>query len=36
LQLARWGIALILVIAPFVIMGRKLSAGIAPRTYRYA
>ena len=36
LQLARWAIALILVIAPFVIMGRKLSAGIAPRTYRYA
>jgi NADH-quinone oxidoreductase subunit H len=36
LQLARWGIALVLVVAPFVIMGRKLSSGIAPRTYRYA
>lgn len=36
LQLARWAIALLLVVGPFVIMGRKLSAGIAPRTYRYA
>lgn len=36
LQLARWAIALVLVIAPFVLMGRKLSAGVAPRTYRYA
>ncbi len=36
LQLARWAIALVLVVAPFVLIGRKLSAGIAPRTYRYA
>jgi NADH-quinone oxidoreductase subunit H len=36
LQLARWAIALALVIVPFVVIGRKLSAGLAPRTYRYA
>jgi NADH-quinone oxidoreductase subunit H len=36
LQLARWAIALALVVVPFVVMGRKLSAGVAPRTYRYA
>ena len=36
LQLARWGIALVLVIGPFVAIGRSLSKGIAPRTYRYA
>jgi NADH-quinone oxidoreductase subunit H len=36
LQIARWAIALTLVIAPFITLGRKLSAGIGPRTYRYA
>jgi len=36
LQLARWAIAILLVLGPFVVMGRKLSAGVAPRTYRYA
>lgn len=36
LQLARWALALALVIGPFVVMGRKLSAGVRPRTYRYA
>ncbi len=36
LQLARWAIALALVVGPFVLMGRKLSAGVAPRVYRYA
>lgn len=36
LQLGRWAIALALVAGPFVVMGRKLSAGVAPRTYRYA
>src|SRR5258708_3780830 len=35
-QLVRWIIALTLVVGPFVVMGRKLSAGVAPRTYRYA
>ena len=36
LQLVRWAVGLVLVIGPFVVMGRKLSAGVAPRTYRYA
>ena len=35
-QLVRWAVGLTLVIGPFVVMGRKLSAGVAPRTYRYA
>jgi NADH-quinone oxidoreductase subunit H len=33
---ARWLISLAMVITPFVIMGRRLTAGVAPRTYRYA
>ena len=36
LQLARWAIAIALVVSPFVLIGRKLTTGIAPRTYRYA
>jgi NADH-quinone oxidoreductase subunit H len=36
LQLLRWAIALTFVIVPFVLLGRRLGAGIAPRTYRYA
>ena len=36
LQPARLIIALVLVIVPFVLMGRRLSAGVGPRTYRYA
>jgi NADH-quinone oxidoreductase subunit H len=36
LQLARWAVAIALVVLPFVVIGRRLSAGIAPRTYRYA
>ena len=36
LQLVRWGVSVALVVGPFVIMGRKLRAGGAPRTYRYA
>ena len=36
LQLFRWGLALAFVLGPFVLMGRRLSAGVAPRTYRYA
>ena len=36
LQLARWAIALAMVAGPFVVMGRKLTAGLAPRVYRYA
>jgi NADH-quinone oxidoreductase subunit H len=36
LQLVRWAVGLVLVVGPFVMIGRKLSAGVAPRTYRYA
>ena len=36
LQLLRWAVCLALVIVPFVVMGRAQSAGVAPRTYRYA
>ena len=36
LQLVRWAVCVALVVVPFVLMGRKLSAGVAPRTYRYA
>lgn len=36
LALARWAISAAIVIVPFVILGRRLSAGYAPRTYRYA
>jgi NADH-quinone oxidoreductase subunit H len=35
-RLARWALALALVVVPFVILGRRLSAGVGPRTYRYA
>jgi NADH-quinone oxidoreductase subunit H len=36
LYLVRWAVSLLLVVGPFILMGRKLSAGVAPRTYRYA
>jgi NADH-quinone oxidoreductase subunit H len=36
LQPVRWVLALALVLGPFVLMARKLSAGVGPRTYRYA
>ena len=36
LQLVRWAIAIALVLTPFVLIGRTLTRGIAPRTYRYA
>ena len=35
-QFVRWGLALALVVGPFVIIGRRLSSGLGPRTYRYA
>ena len=35
-QGARWAVALALIVIPFVAMGRRLSAGLGPRTYRYA
>jgi NADH-quinone oxidoreductase subunit H len=36
LALARWAITTALVVVPFFLLGRGLSAGHAPRTYRYA
>ena len=36
LQLVRWGVSLAIIVIPFVLLGRRLSAGRAPRTYRYA
>ena len=36
LQLARWAVAVALVVGPFVVMGRKIGGRIGPRTYRYA
>ena len=36
LYLARWAVALAIVIVPFITLGRHLSAGNGPRTYRYA
>jgi NADH-quinone oxidoreductase subunit H len=36
LQLVRWALSLAIVVIPFVVMGRTLTAGYAPRTYRYA
>jgi NADH-quinone oxidoreductase subunit H len=36
LQLVRWVIAIVLIVGPFVLIGRKLTSGLAPRTYRYA
>lgn len=36
LVLVRWVISAAVVIVPFLLLGRRLSAGYAPRTYRYA
>ena len=36
LLIARWLVAIALVVIPFQLIGRKLSAGLGPRTYRYA
>lgn len=36
LQIVRWVIAIAVVVVPFVVLGRTLSTGVAPRTYRYA
>jgi NADH-quinone oxidoreductase subunit H len=36
LALARWPVCVALVVVPFVVMGRAQTAGVAPRTYRYA
>ena len=34
--LARWAISAAIVVVPFVLLGRRLTAGQAPRTYKYA
>lgn len=34
--LARWVISAAIIIVPFILLGRRLSTGFAPRTYRYA
>jgi NADH-quinone oxidoreductase subunit H len=36
LQIVRWLVSAVVVVGPFILMGRKLSAGVAPRVYRYA
>ena len=36
LQIVRWAASILMIVVPFFFMGRKLSAGFAPRTYRYA
>jgi NADH-quinone oxidoreductase subunit H len=36
LQIVRWAFAILLVVGPFVLVSRKLSSGLGPRTYRYA
>jgi NADH-quinone oxidoreductase subunit H len=36
MQISRWVGALALVIVPFLLIGRRLTRGVAPRTYRYA
>ena len=36
LQLARWAVAVVLVLGPFAWMGRRLTGNLGPRTYRYA
>ncbi len=35
LQVVRWAVGVILVVLPFVLIGRRMSAGLGPRTYRY-
>jgi len=34
--LARWVISAAIILVPFILLGRRLSTGFAPRTYRYA
>ena len=35
-QALRYAVALVLIIVPFRLLGRSLSSGLGPRTYRYA
>jgi NADH-quinone oxidoreductase subunit H len=36
LAVARWAVSAAIIVVPFFLLGRRLSAGYAPRTYRYA
>ena len=36
LDLLRWGISIAVIVVPFLLIGRRLSLGRGPRTYRYA
>jgi NADH-quinone oxidoreductase subunit H len=36
LQAVRWAVGVAVVVGPFFFLGRALTAGVAPRTYRYA
>jgi NADH-quinone oxidoreductase subunit H len=36
LQIVRWAVASAIVLIPYLLLGRKLSRGVGPRTYRYA
>ncbi|HVT73122.1 MAG TPA: complex I subunit 1 family protein [Lacunisphaera sp.] len=36
LQLVRWAVSAAIIAGPFLLLGRTLSTGLAPRTYRYA
>lgn len=36
LQPIRWAVSLAIIVIPFILLGRTLTAGYAPRTYRYA
>lgn len=36
LQVARWVVSIAVAVIPFVVIGRRLSAGLAPRSYTYA
>ncbi|MDP2138609.1 MAG: NADH-quinone oxidoreductase subunit H [Candidatus Didemnitutus sp.] len=36
LQILRWGISIAVIVVPFFLIGRRLSLGRGPRTYRYA
>lgn len=36
LVLVRWGVSAAIILVPFLVLGRRLTAGKAPRTYKYA
>ena len=35
-QSLRWVLAALILVVPFLALGRRLSSGLGPRTYRYA